>query len=199
MIAEYMVQGTEEWKEAKLGIPSSSNFSNLITTKGVQSKQRTKYMYQLAAERITKTSEETYSNKIMERGILMEGEARDMYDLLTGHEVEKVGICYPNEKKLYSCSPDGLVNKDGLVEIKCPTSAVHVGYLLENKLPTEYFQQIQGQLLVTSRKWCDFFSFYPGLKPVLIRVKPEKSFLEALERELGLFVKELDEITEKLK
>ncbi|KKK78328.1 hypothetical protein LCGC14_2844650, partial [marine sediment metagenome] len=104
------------------------------------------------------------SNKIMERGILMEAQARDMYDLLTGNEVEIVGLCYKDEDKRFSCSPDGLIGKDGEIEIKNPTSAVHIGYLLENKLPTDYFCQTQGQLFVTGRKWLDFFSFYPQCK-----------------------------------
>ena len=195
MITEAVVQGSPEWTKARLGIPTSSNFDKLITTEGEPSKQRQKYMYQLAAERITGVKEESYKNGIMERGILMEAEARDMYAFISGNEVEQVGVCFPDEKKLYGCSPDGLVGKDGQIEVKCPTSAIHVGYLLEGVLPKDYFQQVQGQLLVTGRKWLDFFSFYPGLKPLLIRIKPEKAFLGALQRELEVFCASLNEIT----
>jgi putative phage-type endonuclease len=199
MIIENVIQGTPEWLKERCGIPTASNFDTIITTKGEPSKSRTKYMYQLAAERITGVKEETYQNGIMQRGIEMEAEARCMYELITGNTVEQVGVCYPDEKKLCGCSPDGLIDKDGAIEIKCPTSAVHVGYLLEGVLPMTYFQQLQGQLFVTGRKWVDFFSYYPGLKPLLIKVLPDEKFIKALRVELELFCGELDEITKKLR
>lgn len=199
MIIENVVQGTEEWKKERAGIPTASSFDKIITTKGEPSKQRTKYMYQLVAERITGVKEENYQNGVMQRGIQMEEEARRMYELMTGNTVMQVGVCYPDEKKPYGCSPDGLIGDDGAIEIKCPTSAVHVGYLLEGVLPTDYFQQVQGQLLITGRKWVDFFSFYPGLKPLLIKVKPDKKFIEALKTELESFCGELAEITERIR
>lgn len=199
MIICDVAQGTPEWLNARLGIPTSSNFDKLVTTKGEPSKQRQKYMYQLAAERITGIKEDTYINGVMQRGIELEAEARSMYEFITNNEVKTVGVCYPDEKKLYGCSPDGLVGKDGLIEIKCPTSAVHVGYLLGGVLPLDYFQQLQGQLLVTGRKWVDFFSYYPGLKPLLVKVKPNATFLSHLGLELEVFCQQLDEITEQIR
>ena len=199
MIIENVVQGTPEWQKERVGIPTASCFDKIITVKGERSKQRTKYMYQLAAERITGIKENGYQNAVMERGIQMEDEARKMYELMTGYTVTTVGVCYPDEQKRYGCSPDGLIGEEGLVEIKCPTSAIHVGYLLGGVLPTDYVQQCQGQLLVTGRKWVDFFSFYPGLKPLLVKVKPDKKFLHSLQVELEIFCKELDAITEKIR
>jgi putative phage-type endonuclease len=199
VIVAEVLQGTPEWLAARLGIPTASGFDRIITTKGEPSKQAQKYMYQLAAERITGAKEEGYQNGVMQRGMEMEAEARAMYEFITGNEVKTVGVCYPDEKKAYGCSPDGLVNSDGLVEIKCPTSPVHVAYLLSGELPAEYFQQVQGQLLVTGRKYVDFFSFYPGLKPLPVRVERDEKFIKALMVELEIFVKELDEITERIR
>ena len=199
MIVAEVLQGTPEWLAARLGIPTASGFDRIITTKGEPSKQAQKYMYQLAAERITGAKEEGYQNGVMQRGMEMEAEARAMYEFITGNEVKTVGVCYPDEKKAYGCSPDGLVNSDGLVEIKCPTSPVHVAYLLSGELPAEYFQQVQGQLLVTGRKYVDFFSFYPGIKPLLVRVDRDEIFIKALDAELRVFCKKLDEVTKKLK
>jgi hypothetical protein len=122
-----------------------------------------------------------------------------MYSLTSGNEVEQVGICYPDEKKLYGCSPDGLIGDVGLVEIKCPTAAVHVSYLLDGGLPADYFQQVMGQLLITGREWCDFFSFYPGLPHMLVRVGIESSLKTAFTRELEAFVKSLETVVTKLK
>jgi predicted phage-related endonuclease len=199
MITADVIQGSPEWNAARLGIPTASGFDKIITMKGEPSKQALKYMYQLAAERITGVKEETYLNATMQRGIDMEAEARAMYELMTGNEVSVAGVCYPDDKKLYGCSPDGLIGKDGAIEIKCPTSAVHVGYLLDGGLPTEYFQQVQGQLLVTGRKYVDFFSFYPGIKPLLVRVERDEKFIKALMVELEIFCKELDKITERIR
>lgn len=199
MIIVDVVQGTPEWKAARLGVPTASGFDKIITTKGEPSKQAQKYMYQLAAERITGIAEEGYQNGAMQRGSEMEAEARAMYELITGNEVKTDGVCFFDEGKLYGCSPDGLIGDDGLVEIKCPTSAVHVAYLLNGGLPTEYFQQVQGQLLVTGRKYVDFFSFYPGISPLLVRVERNAEFIKALDTELKAFCKELDKITKKIK
>ena len=199
MIVDPSVQGTPEWRQARGGIPTASAFDMIITTQGLPSKQRQKYMYALAAEKITGAKDEGYKHEAMLRGIEMEGEARKMYELMTDSIVETVGVCYSDEKKLWGCSPDGLIGDDGALEIKCPTPPVHVGYLLEGKLPTDYFQQVQGQLFVTGRKWLDFMSYLPGIKPLIVRVLPDVKFITALRVELELFVKELDEITARIR
>jgi hypothetical protein len=84
-------------------------------------------------------------------------------------------------------------------DLKCPSSAVHVGYLLDGILPLDYFQQVQGQLLVTGRKWIDFVSYYPGLKALIVRVAPDVQFINALKVELELFCKKLNEVTERIR
>ncbi|MES0334821.1 MAG: lambda exonuclease family protein [Candidatus Magnetobacterium sp. LHC-1] len=199
MIVDNIKQGSIEWQGYRVGIPTASNFDKIITTEGKPSKQRQKYMFTLAAERITGIKEETYQNGAMQRGIQLEEEARRMYELISGYSVDQVGICYQNEKKLYGCSPDGLVGNDGCLEIKCPTSAVHVSYLLEGVIPTEYIQQTQGQLLVTGRKWVDFVSYSPGLRPLIVRAIPDTKFISLLREGLEKFCLELDEVTKKLR
>ena len=193
-----VTQGTPEWFAAKCGIPSASNFDKILTTKGEISKQRTKYMYQLAGETITGISEESYQNANMLRGKEMEAEARELYSLITGKKVKEVGFCLAEG---YGASPDGLVGKKGLLEIKCSIMATHVGYLLDHFAtpPIEYFLQLQGQLLVTERDWVDFMSYYPGLKPLIIRVKREEKFLKVLKIELEVFCAELKEVIVKIK
>ena len=86
-----------------------------------------------------------------------------------------------------------------MIEIKCPIMSTHVGYLLEGELPKDYFQQVQGQLLVTNRKWLDFISYYPSLKPLIVRVNRNEEFIKKLSIELELFCKKLDEIVEKIR
>jgi len=192
------VQYSPEWYKARIGIPTSSSFDKIVTTKGEVSKQRTKYLYQLAGETITGISEETYQNSSMLRGKEMEAEARQLYQLITGNEVQEVGFCLADDSK-YGASPDGMITGKGSIELKCPKLATHVEYLLNNELPTEYFQQVQGQLLVTGYEWVDFMSYYPGIKPLIIRVNRDKKFLRTLEAELVIFYDELIELVKKLR
>lgn len=191
-------QRSPEWYKAKCGIPSASNFSMIVDTSGKPSKQAMKYVYTLAGETLLGYKEETYQSKAMEDGIIREEEARETYEFITGNKVEQVGFC-TNDEGTYGASPDGLVGKDGSTEIKCPMLHTHIGYLLKGILPLDYFQQVQGQLLVTGRKWCDFMSYYPGLKPFIIRVKPDKKFLSMLTGELTLFNEALKIMVEKIR
>jgi predicted phage-related endonuclease len=194
-----VIQGSQEWFAAKCGIPSASNFDKLITTKGEPSKQRKKYLYQLAGERVTGIPAESYQSEAMLRGQELEEEACKFYALATGKFIEKVGFCIAEEKFKCGCSPDRLVNVDGLLEVKCPIMTTHVGYLLDNTLPMDYFQQTQGQLLVTGRSYVDFLSYYPGLKPLIIRVERNERFLNALKVELRKFCLELEQVIKKIR
>lgn len=188
-------QGSPEWFQARCGVPSASSFDKIVDISGNPSKQRKKYLYQLAGEIITGKQEETYQNSAMLRGKELEAEARSLYELTSGASVKQVGFCLGDG---YGCSPDGLIGEDGGVEIKCPMMATHVGYLLNGELPSDYFQQVQGSILITGRKWWDFVSYYPAMKPLIVRVNPDKKFLEKLESELGIFTNELKEIAEKI-
>lgn len=190
------IQGTPEWFAARLGVPSASNFDKIVTTKGEPSKQAQKYMYKLAGEYVSGSQEDTYQNAAMLRGTELEDEARAYYQMLNDVMVQQVGFCIADG---FGCSPDGLVGEHGLVEIKCPSVAVHVEYILNGKLPTAYFQQVQGQLLVTGREWCDFISYYPLLRPFIIRVGRDSDFIDTLAKELKSFCKQLNETSERIK
>lgn len=194
MIIEDMDQGSPEWFAARVGIPSASVLDKIITTKGELSKSGKKLMYQLAGERIVGEKEEGYTNGAMQRGIELEPEARALFQLVTGLEAKEAGICYKDEKKAFSCSPDGLVGDGAGLEIKCPSLAVHVEYLLGNKLPTAYFQQVQGSLYITGLERWHFFSYYPGMPPFHIVVERDEIWIGKLAKALDDFVVELDEI-----
>ena len=87
---------------------------------------------------------------------------------------------------------------EGIVEFKCPSLPVHVEYLLKGKLPADYFQQVHGQMMVTGVEWCDFFSFYPEIKPLMVWVEPDLKFIDKLRFELVAFCQELDETVKRL-
>lgn len=193
------VQGSEEWYKIKCGVPSASNFDKIITSSGDPSKQAQKYLYRLAGEFVTGVSEETFQNANMLRGNELESEARNYYEMINDTEVKQVGFIFNNPDIEYGCSPDGLVGDDGMIQIKCPLAATHVGYLLDNKLPLDYFVQTQSELFVTGREWNDFMSYCPRMKPLIVRVKPDKEFHRKLKVELELFCSSLKEIVNKIK
>lgn len=200
MIVVDCEQLSEEWFSARCGVPSASNFSNIITSKGEATKGETrkKYLYKLAGEIITGTKEDGYTNASMQHGIETEPEARNMYEFVKGYSVDQVGFCMLDTKTA-GASPDGMIGKEGLLEIKCPQITTHIKYLLDNKLPTLYVQQVQGQLYVTDRKWCDFMSYVEGMKPLIVRVERDEEFIKKLANELNNFSKELFGIVEKIK
>lgn len=191
-------QRSPEWFKARCGIPTASNFDKIVTSDGKPSKQRTKYMYQLVGEKLGGTIEETYQNFAMLRGVEMEHEARCLYEIV-GQPVQEVGFCLSDCGR-FGCSPDGLVEGNGGIEIKCPIISTHVEYLLkcQEEMPSDYFQQVQGCLFITGREWWDFVSYFPGLKPLIIREEPNDTFQRLLKKELEFFTEELDELVRRI-
>ena len=192
------IQGSPEWLSLRAGIPTASCFDSIVTSKGEPSKSAKKYLYQLAGERLLGAPVIGYQNDNMIRGQELEAEARQAYELIMGVEVKQAGFCFSDDRRLYGCSPDGLIGDDGGLEIKCPTLSVAVEYLDKGRLPTAYVQQVQGTLFVTGRVYWDFMSYYPGLPPLIVRVERDEPLLSALAIELEAFCGELDEMVARM-
>ena len=173
-------QGSKPWFEARNGLPTASCFSKIITPKtGKLSASADAYIAELIAETKEDTTEQIRSYW-MERGRLLEGEARAWYEFETDTDAEKVGLIL-NHGVGYS--PDGLVKPKGGLEIKCPMPKTHIKYLMAGEIPTEYKPQLHGGLYVAELDWIDFLSYCPGYNPLLIRVVPDdytKQLAEAL-------------------
>uniref|UniRef100_A0A6M3JJX8 Putative exonuclease n=1 Tax=viral metagenome TaxID=1070528 RepID=A0A6M3JJX8_9ZZZZ len=199
MIIIDCVQLSDEWFSEKAGVPSAGSFDKIVTTKGEPSKSAKGYMYQLAAEAITGKCEQGYQSGPMSVGIEREEESRALYELIYGVEVQQVGFIYPDEQKKWGCSPDGIINGEYGLEMKNVLPKTQIKYLLDEKLPTEYIQQVQGSLLVTGFDRWDFFSYSPGLDPFILQVERDEKFIEKLRAELDKFCLELSEIIKKLK
>ena len=192
-------QGSQEWLDIRIGLPTSSNFSKIIDTAGKRSKQRTEYLYQVAGERLSGQYHTTFKSEAMQHGNDTEEEASQMYSLLTGNDIEKIGFCLSDCGR-WGASPDRLIaSQKGLLEVKCPLAKTQVKRLIKDELPTEYFQQVQGQLFVTGFEWCDFFSYFAGMEPFLIRVMPDKDYHKRLEEELNSFCDDLDKLINKIR
>lgn len=190
-------QGSPEWLQARLGIPTASCFSKLLTATGKPSTQADGYANTLIAEMLCGQPVESFSSDWMERGKELEPEARAYYTMQTGLEVPEIGFVLRDDGRV-GCSPDGLPS-DGLVEIKCPAPHTHVSYLLTGEVPKTYFPQVQGQMWITERNWCDFLSYHPLMPPVLVRVERDDKYIKKLETEVTKLLGMIDERMESLK
>lgn len=199
MIVVDLEQGSEAWLKEKLGKPSASNCSKIITNDGKPSKQREGYLYELAGEIITQSRVEGYKNAFMEEGNTREQEAIDFFCMMNNTEVKKTGVIYANDDKLYLCSPDGIVKGKEGFECKNPLPKTQVKYLLEGGLPSDYFGQVQFSLYVTGFKVWHFLSYVPAMKPLYVAVKRDEKFLVALDVELMKFCSDLAAVVAKIK
>lgn len=168
-------QNNAQWYGARLFHFTSSELHKLLTKpksgEGV-SKTAETYIYDKIAEELTNGTCLDYTQidtKEVRWGHEMEPAAREAYEQAMGVEVELCGFI--EHSPSFGGSPDGLVGDDGGIEIKCPyNSAVHARYLMMRKaedlkaLKPEYYAQIQGNLLVTGRKWFDFVSYDPRVQ-----------------------------------
>ena len=191
-------QGTPEWHKDRLGIPSASMFSSIITSAGKPSTSAKTYMNQLLADWYVGHPVDPWpGNKFTEDGKDREPEIRQLYEFLTDMEVQEIGFCYKDEKKLVGCSPDGLVGDDGLVEFKNPKGSTMIKYLLSgDKVPSEYVAQVQGQMWITGRQWCDFMFHHPDIGHKIIHVERDEKYITTMS---GLVSKFINEMLEKRK
>lgn len=197
-----MEQRSEEWFQARLGKVTASRVADVLAKiKSGESASRRNYKIQLVSERLTGERQETYVNQAMQDGIDREFYAREKYVQQFG-EVEEVGfIQHPTLEA--GASPDGLVGTDGIIEIKCPMGSTHTETLMTQDIPSKYVPQVQFQLLVTGRKWCDFVSYNPmfpeHLQVFVKRIEADPVYQKELESEVKQFLEEVDTIINKLK
>lgn len=188
-------QNTDEWLELRLGKFTASMFKDLKASKSTLTYK--KAIYNTAFEILTGEVPENFSSGWMERGRELEPLAREQYEMLRFDTVEDGGFWEAN--RYVGASPDGLVNNDGLLEIKSPAPHTFIEYYQKKKLPTIYEWQVQGQLLVTGRDWCDFMAYHPKLKPLIIRVERDEVLISEIELALDEAIEKVEAIVKELK
>jgi len=137
------------------------------------------------------------TNPAIERGIALEPQARARYCLNEFDvTVTEVGFITHPTIALFGASPDGLVNDDGLIEIKCPNATTHLNTLITGKPKHEYLLQMQGQMMCTGRSWCDFVSyddrFPPNLAYYKIRIIKDDNLVNEIEQAVKTFIEKLE-------
>jgi hypothetical protein len=191
-------QGSEEWRQARLGIPTASEFHTVMAhgKDGGASKTRRTYMLKLVGEILTGEQMDSYSNHHMDRGKEMEAEARDLYAFMKDVTPECVGFIRNGSR---GCSPDSLVNANGMAEIKTKLPHLQVDCLLGGRVPPEHVAQCQGALWVAEREWIDFVSYWPGLPLHVHRTHRDEEYIAKLAAAVDQFNDELTEMVERIR
>ena len=214
MILETDTQRDADWYAARLGKATASRFKDAIATKKQTEKQKKDnlpgdpmqaqldYLTELVVERLTQQPIQRFQNAAMTWGTEQEPAARAAYERITGRIVEETGFV-AHDTLMAGCSPDGLVDWDGLIEKKCPwNTANHIETLL-NGMPAEHIPQVQGQMWITGREWCDFVSYDPRMPAELQlhvqRIQRDEAFIADLERRVTSFLAEVGTQVEALR
>ena len=194
----YCEQGSPEWHQARCGIISASNMKFLFTSRGEKTASgvRETYLNQVIAERLMQKPMDTFQSYDMERGTLLEAQARANFEMYLDVTVQEVGFHMHDDYDI-GCSPDGLFADTG-VEIKCPKANTHVRYMRSKKLPSEYIQQVQGTMYVMNLERYYFMSYHPDLKPIIIEVKRDNELIDKAAEILIAAAKIVKTETEKL-
>ena len=199
----YCEQGSPEWHQARCGIISASNMKSLFTSRGEKTASgvRETYLNQVIAERLMQKPMDTFQSYDMERGTLLEAQARANFEMYLDVTVQEVGFHMHDDYDI-GCSPDGLFTLDGKietgVEIKCPKANTHVRYMRSKKLPTEYVQQVQSTMYIMGFDVYYFMSYHPDLKPIIIEVKRDNELIDKAAEILIAAAKIVKTETEKL-
>lgn|SRR5574343_232873 len=170
-----MEQRSFEWKEARRGMFTASGISKLMGAKGLGQTGES-YVMEKVTEALGVDLNEvtTYA---MQYGIDMEVQAKAYYEQSFGCSISDVGFIVAPWCSESGASPDGIINNEKLIEIKCPFNPVHhtQNLLIKSaddlkKLRPEYYWQVQHQMAVTGINVCDFVSFCPAF----VRFEGEK-------------------------
>lgn len=181
------LQRNADWFATRCGCLTGSRVADALAVSaktGKPLKARTDLIEELVAERLTGNCVEHFQSSAMQWGTACEEAARDAYEAETGIPVDLVGFVHHPTIEWLGASPDGLAGKDGLVEIKCPTSVTHVRRLMNPLLGVEQYRyQMLLQLACTGRKWCDLVDYDPRFKDplqqiLIVRFEPKPGELD---------------------
>jgi putative phage-type endonuclease len=197
-------QGTPAWFALRAGKVTASRVADILAkTKTGPSASRQNYLIELALQRITNTVEESYTSQAMQDGIDREAQARVAYEIKTNEFVDQVAFIDHPKIEGFGCSPDALVNINGLCEIKCRGNAGHWEVIKSNEIPKKYWIQQQAQLSCTGREWNDYVGYNPNFPEksqlFIKRVYRDEAFIAEMEAEIKQFLSEVEAEVQQMK
>lgn len=205
-IMEGVMQQTDEWLAARCGCVTGSRVKDVVG-KSVDGKKylsgRQTYMLEIVCERLTGLHIDHYVTPAMQFGTDTEPIARGAYEVARDVMVDQIGLAIHPEIDYYVASPDGLIGKDGCLEIKCPQPLTHLGWVQSGEIPKEHLPQLKAVMSCAERKWCDFVSYCPRmpkhLQLFIKRLEWDAEMIEAQNAEIIKFLAEAAELEKSLK
>lgn len=196
-------QQTPEWYQSRIGKLTASKMATAMSylKNGKESAERAKLKMQVVAERLTDIIVPHIVTEAMAWGIATEAEAKEAAAKLIGLDIKPCGFFDHPEIDSFGATPDGLLDDDGLIEIKCPTTTTHLSWLLANEIPDQHKAQMAAQLLCTGRRFCKFMSYDPRVpkRPILYKhYAPTRAERDAVERAAVMFLAEVEELFERV-
>lgn len=194
-------QGSDEWHDLRCGKLTASHVKDIVTpTLKLSANDKTRALVnKIAVQRISGIPEDTFTSDKMLRGHIDEEIAREIYAKKYA-PVATVGFITNDAFPHFGYSPDGLVGRDGLIEIKSRDPHLHLASITARErgegIPSEYMAQVQSGLMISGRKWCDFISFSHGLPMMVHRVEPDQEYISAIAKAVKEFEANVLEIIE---
>lgn len=187
-------QGSTEWLKSRVGKITASRMVDAMQRlkNGEEGAARRNYRIELITERITGMANEHYVSRDMERGTELEPYARSAYEVAKDVLVDRAGFVLHPTIDYIGASPDGLVLKDGGMEIKAPRDTTHVRWIKEGIVPMEHRPQMYTNMLCCERDWWDFCSFSPYFKPFILRLPRDEVEIRKIEEESARIEEEVE-------
>jgi len=190
-----ILQNSDEWFEIKLGKFSASTCADLLMAKNT--KGYLNLVNKIIEERMTGFPSESKTftgNRFTEMGHEREPLAAEDYELRNFAELELIGVIELDDWVL--CSPDRLIGDNGLYQAKCPIFNTQREYLKTQKVPGNYYKQMQFELYVSGRDYNIFNSYHPYLPAVDIRIERDEVMIAEIARRLD---EAKEEVTNEIK
>ena len=198
-------QGTGEWLKDRIPYVTASNIAPVMAKGSGATRQN--YMVKKMCELLSGEPVKGYKSKYMQDGNDNEPVARELYTAITGNKVKELSFYYIEDEKL-GASSDGEVDQDGIIEIKNVIPAEQVRFLTTGKIKSEYIKQMQTQMYVLEKKWCDFTQVSLGdeengelpnkYKVKIVRVERDEDMILLIRKEVAFFHRDMNELMNKL-
>lgn len=192
-------QGSEAWFNAKLGVISASEASNVVAK--ITSATRHTYMCELIAQICTGYHHE-FGGKALDWGKEHEDAMLAYYEFQTGIKITKVPFIFKDDSYREGCSPDALVTDKKGCEIKCPYNSKNfVEFMLDESCKPEWKWQNQFTMRVTGAEQWDFGFFDPRMKksPMkIVTIDRDEKMQATLSDAVPQFIDDMDKYLKQI-
>ena len=195
-----ILQSDPGWLPARRGCLTGSRMADALAylKNGKEAEARRKYKIELVAERVSDHAVSRYVTPAMQRGLDLEPDAKDAYEIETGFLLGPAAWFEHPRLDYFGATTDGSIGDDGLAEFKVPLVHNYVEWRLAREIPADHLPQLLAQLAVTRRRYVDFVAFCPEAPPskrlFIRRLEPTAEDIANLEAGAAAFLAEVDKM-----